>query len=105
MGKLIKKFFDLANNKIGKIPTDKYAHFIGSLMIGFVLCVLYVNHTCMHWAVGSSLAVFTSLFMGVVVKEVIIDKIIRESYIDNGDIKADAYGTILGTVLFLLTLI
>lgn len=75
------------------VGTDKYLHFIICLFMAFALQWLFADII---------IAAIISMFVAVVIKEVIIDTLICHSYVDGYDILADSIGTALGIAMAII---
>lgn len=82
------QLYDKITQPLLSIASDKYLHFVISLLIVFVLTAI-----C-GWIVGVSITLLIGIF-----KEVVVDLLIRKQKFDNYDIAADIVGTIIGAAM------
>lgn len=98
MGK-IRRFLQRADSLIGRIPLDFTLHFIVSAAIVWVFTVLFALCGCsMMQAIAGSM--LTAMFFGIV-KETVINIVIKGGVADDRDIAADACGAVSGALLIM----
>ena len=94
MKNLIKKMFNYFN-KMGTIRTDLLLHGgVSALLVVLLFNIIFLFKPS---SVSLLLSIFITLVIGVF-KEYVIDKKIRDSYVDVKDLYADAIGTFLGAI-------
>lgn len=92
------------NEFVGKIGTDKYAHFLVSLLLTFMCTKLFVIFG--NSVVISMILAFTvSFLVGIPIKEFLVDKYIRKGNADKGDMIADILGTLISILLYFVAII
>lgn len=82
-------------NKMGTIRTDLLLH--GGFSALLVILLFNIIFLFKPSSVSLLLSIFITLVIGVF-KEYVIDKKIRDSYVDVKDLYADAIGTFLGAI-------
>ena len=95
----IKRFLQKADSLIGSIPLDLTLHFIVSASIVWAASVLLAlcGLGIVQTVIGSLLA---AMFFGVV-KETVIDIVLKGGVADDKDIAADACGAVFGALLII----
>lgn len=82
-------------NKMGTIRTDLLLHGgVSALLVVLLFNIIFLFKSS---SVSLLLSIFITLVIGVF-KEYIIDKKIRDSYVDVKDLYADAIGTFMGAI-------
>lgn len=95
----IRSFLQRADSLIGRIPPDFTLHFIVSAAIVWVSAMLFALCGCsMVQAIAGSL--LTAMFFGIV-KETVIDIVLKGGVADDRDIAADACGAVSGALLIM----
>ena len=95
----IRRFLQKADSLIGRIPLDFTLHFIVSAAIVWFSSVLFAMCGCsmVQTIAGSLLA---AMFFGIV-KETVIDIVLKGGIADDRDIAADACGAVFGALLIM----
>lgn len=87
------KIYNAITNALLSIGSDKYLHLLVCLILSFCLTLIFGS-----WVYGAIIA----LFIAVCIKEVLIDLLIRQTFVDEWDIVADFLGVIIGVGLTIL---
>lgn len=87
------KAYNAIANALLSIGSDKYLHLTVCLIIAFGLTLAF---GC--WIYGA----IATLFIAICIKEVLIDLIVRQTYVDEWDILADFLGVAIGVALAIL---
>lgn len=95
----IRRFLQKADGLIGRIPLDFTLHFIVSAAIVWLSAVLFALCGCsvVQAITGSLLA---AMFFGIV-KETVIDIVLKGGVADDRDIAADVCGAVSGALLII----
>ncbi len=96
MKDFIKKIFNKMNNWLGSLRKDLIIHAGVSALIYVLIFAILTPY--LGGPIAAVWSTFITLSIGVV-KEYLVDKLIRDSYADVQDLYADLVGTILGVIV------
>lgn len=101
MNTILVRIFNFINNTFANMRKDTILHAAFSMLLYIV--IFNFLHIWSPSYIASSVSFCITLIIGIM-KEYVIDKLIRNSFVDVSDLYADLAGTIIGVIIMIPTM-